>query len=160
MIVLVRVDERLIHGQVVVGWRGALDPTALVVVDDGVAASDWERELVMSGVPDGLCGEVVTVSAAAAAWETWRQDAERRLVLVQSVHTVAAMIDAGIALGQVNMGGLHKRPGRREFLAYVYLDDAEVVACRRLCAAGVRLEARNVPGAGAVDFCRRLLSQG
>lgn len=156
MILLVRVDERLIHGQVVVGWHGVLNATVFVVVDDGIVSTDWERELVVAGVPEGTRGEVHPVSEAVRAWESWHSDAERRIVLFQDFHPVAALVDAGVTLPEVNVGGLHQRRGRREFLSYVYLDEEEVAVCVRLCAAGVRLEARNVPSAGGVDLCRRL----
>ena len=159
MIVLVRLDERLIHGQVVVGWS-SLAATAFVVVDDPVVASDWERDLVLAGVPDDAAGDVVTVAEAIEAWPEWRSDKERRLIIVQSVRTLDDLLAGGVPLGHVNVGGLHQRPGRREFLTYVHLDPAELAACRRLCHAGVHLEARNVPGACGVDLCAMVAGKG
>jgi len=159
VILLVRVDERLIHGQVVVAWGSILEPTDYVVVDDAIAASDWEPDLVLAGVPDDTRGEVVTVADAATAWDTWRQDAKRRIVLVQSVHTLVSLLDSGVAVGRANIGGLRRRPGRRQFLPYVQLDAAEIAACRRLCDAGVHLEGRDVPGTAPVDLCPQVGSE-
>lgn len=156
MILLVRVDERLIHGQVVVGWHGVLRATAFVVVDDGVASAEWERDLITAGVPQGVQSEVHSIHEACQAWESWRSDAERRIILFRDVRSVAALADGGVQLRELNIGGLHRRPGRREFLSYVCLDEEEISACVRLCAAGIKLEARNLPGANAVDLCRRL----
>ena len=156
MIVLVRVDEKLIHGQVVVGWGSALELTDFVVVDDAIAADDWERELVLAGVPDGKRGAVHTVSEAAEEWPAWADDVERRVVLVEGVQTLVLLADAGIALDEVNVGGLRKRPGRREFLQFVQLDEEEYAAALGLCERGVRLEGRDMPGAHAVDVCRLL----
>jgi len=64
VILLVRVDERLIHGQVTVAWRGALDLDAFAVVDDELAGSDWEKDLVLASAPEGTAAEVVTVTDA------------------------------------------------------------------------------------------------
>ncbi len=152
MIALVRVDERLIHGQVVVGWC-SLDPTQYVVVDDEIRASDWESDLIVAGVPDGAEGEVVTIADAAAAWGDWSADGQRRVVLVGSVRTLADLHDAGVPLPSVNVGGLHGGPGRQELLNYVHLTPDELAACRHVCQAGVRLEARDVPSSSAVDVC-------
>ena len=156
MILLVRIDERLIHGQVAVTWRGALGATVFAVVDDEIASAGWERDLVVSGVPDGTRGEVFAVGQAAELWESWLSDGERRLVLFACVASAVALLEAGVRFDVLNVGGLHERPGRREFLPYVFLDEDEMALCRRLCGANVRLEARNVPSAGAVEICRRL----
>ena len=62
---LMRIDDRLIHGQVVVGWGQPLDIDFIVLVDDEVASSDWEQELYRMGVPPEM--EVVFASVDAAA---------------------------------------------------------------------------------------------
>jgi PTS system mannose-specific IIB component/fructoselysine and glucoselysine-specific PTS system IIB component len=64
-LVLNRIDDRLIHGQVVVGWGQPLDVRFIVLVDDAVASSDWERELYRMGVPPEM--ELRFHSAAEAA---------------------------------------------------------------------------------------------
>ena len=51
-VVLYRIDERLIHGQVVIGWGTQLHPDSYLVVDDALAASDWEQELYVLGLPE------------------------------------------------------------------------------------------------------------
>jgi mannose/fructose/N-acetylgalactosamine-specific phosphotransferase system component IIB len=63
---LFRIDDRLIHGQVVVGWGQPLDLTFIVLVDDEVATSEWEQELYRMGVPPEMEVHFHTVEAAAA----------------------------------------------------------------------------------------------
>ncbi len=156
MILLVRVDEKLIHGQVVVGWGSALEPDRYTVVDDAVAADDWERELVLSGVPEGVGGDVVTIRDAAADWQRWAEDDTRRIVLFEGLEAALGLVEEGVSVEAVNVGGLRARPGRKEFISYVQLDAAEQEAARRLCARGVALEARDVPGSRGVDLCAML----
>jgi mannose/fructose/N-acetylgalactosamine-specific phosphotransferase system component IIB len=69
-VVLYRVDERLIHGQVVVGWGARLSPDRIVVVDDDIAASDWEQELYMLGLPPQIEGRFEDVATARAVAST------------------------------------------------------------------------------------------
>jgi mannose/fructose/N-acetylgalactosamine-specific phosphotransferase system component IIB len=159
LICLVRVDERLIHGQVVVGWS-ALEATVYSVVNEQLAESDWERDLVLAGVPDDAAGEAVTVAAAAGAWEQWTTDCERRMILLEDVSTAVELLEAGASLDTVNVGGMHGAADRRELLSYVQLDSDQIDACRRLCRAGVRLLARDLPGTSAVDLCALIGERG
>ena len=137
MLTLVRVDEKLLHGQVLVGWGSALGISNYVVVDDHIAADEWERDLVLAGLPPESAGEVVTTADAAAQWEAWRRDDVRRGVLVAGIIELAALADAGATLSEVNVGGLRQRAGRREFLSYVQLDADEQRAALSLCERGV-----------------------
>lgn len=156
MIVLVRIDERLIHGQVVVGWGGKLRPTRYTVIDDDLAESEWEVELVLSGIPDGATGDVLRISEAAERWQRWESDDERRLLLVQSPRSIVSLMDAGAPISQVNFGGMHKRTGRQEHLPYIHLDENEAADCAALCERGVILRGQDVPTASATDLCARL----
>ena len=160
MIVLVRLDERLIHGQVVIGWRNAARPSWYHVIDDEIAESDWEAELVLAGVPDGTQGEVCTISQAVGKWSEWVADTQRHMVLVQSPATLCALHDAGVGLDDVNAGGMHGRVDRTEITPYIHLDEDELNDCRRLCEAGIVLEARDLPTTAGVDLCPLLATKG
>src|SRR5690606_7517584 len=74
-IVLYRVDERLIHGQVVIGWGSQLKPGRYLVVDDAVAGSDWEQELYVLSLPEGTGAEFVSVAEARTRLPGWKEDA-------------------------------------------------------------------------------------
>src|SRR5688500_6020561 len=107
-IVLFRVDERLIHGQVIVGWGSALHPDRIVVVDDDLAVSDWEQELYAMGLPDELTSSFESVADARDHLPDWRSDALRILVLTRDVSTMRRLADAGAMRGEeVNIGGIH-----------------------------------------------------
>ena len=85
-IVLFRVDERLIHGQVVVGWA-ELHPNRIVVVDDDIADSQWEQELYAMGLPSEVASEFEPVAAARAMLAEWRRGNERVIVLTRDLAT-------------------------------------------------------------------------
>src|SRR5690606_7216727 len=141
-IVLHRIDERLIHGQVVVGWGSQLHPDRIVVVDDDLAASSWEQELYCLGLPPEMAAEFVTVVAARDRFPKWRISRERVFVLTRDAATMAAVARDGLLNGQeVNVGGLHHSPGRRQALPYVYLSTTEDAALRELAAGGAAVSA-------------------
>lgn len=152
-VVLYRVDERLIHGQVVVGWGAHLDPDRIVVVDDALAASAWEQELYAVGVPGGMGADFVSVAAAAERLPEWQTSAERVILLTRDIASMGRLAAAGRLNGaQVNIGGVHHAPGRTRVLRYVFLGDAERQALRELAELGVEVEARDVPGARKVGL--------
>lgn len=161
-ILLYRVDERLIHGQVVLGWGAELRPERYVVVDDDVAKAEWEQELYRLAVPVGPAApsvEFVSVSLAAQRLKAWDDDPTRTVVLLRGLESVLSLTRAGALQGQtVNLGGLHFAPGRKEVLPYLHFDEADVERIRWLDQAGVGIEARDLPSAPKMsgqDLMRR-----
>ncbi|HVX88929.1 MAG TPA: PTS sugar transporter subunit IIB [Gemmatimonadales bacterium] len=151
-VALVRVDDRLVHGQVVVGWGRPLRAAFVVVVDDALAASDWEQELYRMGMPPELTLEFATVAQAAARRADWEADPRPGMVLLGDVGTALALAEAGVHFPRLNLGGVHHRPGRAERLPYVFLTDAELEALGRLAATGVEITAQDVPATRPVPL--------
>jgi mannose/fructose/N-acetylgalactosamine-specific phosphotransferase system component IIB len=149
---LCRIDDRLIHGQVVLGWARALGIGDIVLVDDEVAASTWEQDLYRMAVPPELQVEFVDVAEGRKRLAEWEAGATAVLILTGKVDTMAHLL-AGVAHPPpVNLGGIHHRAGRTERLPYVYLTDEELRELKRLEQAGVHVTAQDVPSAGAVDL--------
>ena len=151
-IALARIDDRLVHGQVVVGWGRPLRAAFVAVVDDALAASEWEQELYRLGAPDDLALEFVTVAEAAARRAGWERDPRPGILLFAEVGSVAALRRAGVTLAQLNLGGIHHRAGRRERLPYVFLTDEEYGALAALAAAGTEVTAQDVPATSPVPL--------
>ena len=85
---LVRVDDRLIHGQVVVGWGRELKPDLVVLADDEVAANEWEQKLYALGVPRGMKVEFTTVEEAARSVDTWAHDSCKTIIIVSDIDSL------------------------------------------------------------------------
>lgn len=152
-IVLYRVDERLIHGQVVVGWGNELHPNEIIVVDDDLAASTWEQELYAMGLPEELATHFESVASARAHLADWRKSRARIVVLTRNVGTMRRLAGNGAMRGEeVNIGGIHYAPGREAVLPYVYLSEDEVVEMGALAHEGVRVSARDLPGARRIEL--------
>jgi mannose/fructose/N-acetylgalactosamine-specific phosphotransferase system component IIB len=150
-VVMYRVDERLIHGQVVVGWGAVLKPERIVVVDDVLADSPWEQELYAMGVPAEMEAEFESVAGAADRLPAWQEGAERLLLLTRDIATMIRLARSGQLKGaEVNIGGIHHAPGRSQVLRYVFLSDEERRELETLAEEGVHVVARDVPGARGV----------
>jgi mannose/fructose/N-acetylgalactosamine-specific phosphotransferase system component IIB len=150
-IVLCRVDDRLVHGQVVIGWGRPLGVEFIVLVDDGVAASPWEQDLYRMAVPPEIDICFVTAAAAAPKLGEWQAGERRGIILTGDIDTMAALHRAGPAVvRRINLGGIHHRPGRRERLPYLYLTDEELRGLVALEAAGAEVTAQDLPTSSPV----------
>ena len=148
-LILVRLDDRLIHGQVVVGWGQALDANKIVLVDDQVSENEWERELYTMGVPPGMTVEFSSVAEAGSTIDGLAADASRTIVVVADVDTLVAVCRSSEAIRKVNIGGVHEGPGRIRRLRYVFLTSDEAEKLEALAASGVEVTAQDVPTARA-----------
>jgi PTS system mannose-specific IIB component/fructoselysine and glucoselysine-specific PTS system IIB component len=151
-IVLYRIDDRLVHGQVVLGWGQPLRIGFIVLVDDAVAGSDWERELYRMGAPPEMELIFSTVAGFAQQADRWRADLRPGLVLTGDVATMAAICRAAPPVLRINLGGIHHKPGRRERLPYVYLSEDELRVLEELERQGTEVIAQDVPGSAVVGL--------
>lgn len=142
---LARIDDRLIHGQVVLGWVPVVKPDRIVVACNRVAASDWERRFYASCVPPEVRTSFFSVDEAAQQIESAPYKQEQLLVLFESAEDVWKLVNAGIGLREVNVGGLHYREGSVELLPFVFVTPDERTYMRELVKRGVTLSAQDVP---------------
>lgn len=156
-IVLFRVDERLIHGQVTVGWGSKLRTRRYVVVDDRLRGSEFERDLFSLGVPSDAETEFVSVEEARSRLPVWNDSDEPVVVLTRDLDHMLRLALGGKLEGQaVNLGGIHHGPGRSRVLPYLFLDDADRQRIRDLEGEGVSVTAQDLP-AGVATPSRKLL---
>jgi PTS system mannose-specific IIB component/fructoselysine and glucoselysine-specific PTS system IIB component len=142
---LARIDDRLIHGQVILGWVPAVKPDRIVVANDRVADSDWERKFYSSCVPPEVNVSFATVADAARQIAGNLYQNEQIIVLLESAQDTLRLLAAGIDLKEINVGGLHYREGSVELLPFVFLVHEERNALRELVKRGVTLSAQDVP---------------
>jgi PTS system N-acetylgalactosamine-specific IIB component len=157
---LVRIDDRLIHGQVTVAWGSYLSPDRILLVNDEVAGCDWRCGLYEDTDAMGVAVSILSVEQfteqlAAGAW-----DKERVLLVVENPADLLKLVRAGLTVPVTNVGGMHHAEGKRELLPYVFVDDGDVAAFKELMASGTRLEARDVPQAQPQDLAVLLERDG
>jgi PTS system N-acetylgalactosamine-specific IIB component len=153
MIALARVDERLVHGQVLVGWVPHLGARRVVVADDEAAASPLARAAMTMALPPGVTAEVEPLRAVA--WGDLARADDPVLVVLRGVAEAELALAAGLTPARapvLNLGNVHYGQGRRQITPSVFLSAAEMDGLRRLGAAGFRVEARAVPLDAPVDL--------
>jgi mannose/fructose/N-acetylgalactosamine-specific phosphotransferase system component IIB len=159
-LVLYRVDDRLIHGQVVVGWGQPLDIGFIVLVDDEVAGSEWEQELYRMGVPPEMDVFFHSVDDAVQALPTYREDPRPGILLTGDIASMLRLVrQSGGQVTDVNIGGIHHRADRKQRLRYVFLSQAEEKLLRELADAGANVTAQDVPATHPMELNELLSSE-
>lgn len=144
-VTLFRVDERLIHGQVVVGWCRRLHPHRMIVVQDALAGSAVEQDIYRSGLPEGMDAVFWTEEQAILRLPEVMESDVPAIVLTEDLATMVRLARGGVPIVEINVGGIHAGPGRARVLPYVCLGGDDLRLIRELEAAGVRVTAQDVP---------------
>ncbi len=155
-----RIDDRLIHGQVVVGWGQPLGLRFIVLVDDEVARSDWEQELYRMGVPPDMDVFFDSVDDAARRLAMYRADHRSGMLLTGDIDTMERLVAAAPKITSVTIGGVHHKPGRTARSRYVFLTPDEEQRLAALADRGVQVSAQDVPGASPVPLDELLTGDG
>jgi mannose/fructose/N-acetylgalactosamine-specific phosphotransferase system component IIB len=150
-VALLRIDDRLVHGQVVEGWLRSLRATFVVVASDAVAADEMQMALYALAVPYGTRLSCLSIARAAKEWRDQLWEKERVLVLVSNPQDVLRLLEAGAPVRSVNVGGMHFKEGRIQVMKAVSVDESDLLTFRRLAEKRVVLEARPLPLDEPVD---------
>lgn len=150
-VVLARVDDRLIHGEVVSVWTPSLSVNCILVVDDGVAADKFNCRVLKSLAPDGVKVFVSTVEKAVGGLLKDPIPHERVMVLTKSPIAYAKLIEAGVPIKEVNLGGMGIRGERKPFIKNVAADPEEIEAIEAMRAKGVHVYYQLVPEQAVIE---------
>jgi len=149
---LVRVDDRLIHGQVVAIWLKALGANRIVIVDDRTARDEFLREVLMLAAPPGVPVEVHDLATGTERVRELISDPQAVFVIMRSPITALRMREAGVEFPLLNVGGIGAGPGRKPLYRNISASPEELEAMRQLEAMGTRVELRIVENDRPVMF--------
>lgn len=143
MIVLSRVDSRLIHGQVIEAWLPYLNVRRVVVADDETAVDDLAKAAMGLAVPSSV--EIVTQRIGLVDFVALAADAVRTMVLFRDVSGVVSGRKHGLPDGLINLGNVHAAPGRSAVSRSVYLSPGEREQLQDLGRNGMQIVIQAVP---------------
>lgn len=155
-----RIDDRLIHGQVVVGWAQPLELAFIVLVDDEVVVSDWEQDLYRMGVPSEMQIFFESAESALTRLPEYQRMTPPGLLLTGDTATMRHLVEGGAAIPRVNLGGVHHRADRVPRLRYVYLTPEEEADLKAIEARGIEVAAQDLPAASLVPLSDVLSGHG
>jgi len=141
---LARIDDRLIHGQVATRWTKETDVTRIIVVSDEVANDHVRKTLLTQVAPPGVTAHVVDVAKMIRVWNNPKYGRDRVMLLFTNPTDVERVVEQGVDIKSVNIGGMAFRQGKTQVNNAVSVDEKDIAAFRKLNERGIELEVRKV----------------
>lgn len=150
-ILLTRIDNRLIHGQVGTQWNSTLGANLILVANDDVAGNKMRQNLMNMAAPTGVATRFFSLQKTIDVIH--KASPKQHIFLVaENPSDVLTLVKGGVPIRKVNIGNMHMSEGKRQVATSVAVDDADVAAFKELQDLGVELEIRRVPSTPAEDI--------
>lgn len=157
---LARIDDRLIHGQVVTVWAKEANADRIIVVSEEVDKDPVRKTLVRQAAPPGIKVNVVDVEKAVKVYNNPKYKDVKVFYLFTNPIEVKELVDKGVSLKSINIGGVQYQDGRKQVTKAVFLTEKEAQALTYLDEQGIELDGRIVASDPKIDFKRRLSDVG
>ena len=141
----IRVDDRLIHGQVATRWATGLKVNRIMIIDDAVAVNETEKSILRMAAPAGVNTSILQFEKALANIKNGNYAGQRVMLVVKSPVILLKMMEAGINLLPVNIGNMSNRPGTTQYKKSISMTEDEKAAVEKLLQSGIKVTAQMVP---------------
>lgn len=147
-IVLTRIDNRLIHGQVATMWSSSVGANLLLVANDEVSQNEFRQGLMDMAAPSFAQTRYFSIEKTINIINR-ASESQHIAIICQNPQDVLKLVEGGVPIKKVNIGNMHMAQGKRQVSKAVCVDDNDVDAFKKLKALGVELEIRRVPSESA-----------
>lgn len=146
MILLLRVDHRMLHGQVAFSWTQTLGADCILIANDGVAGDEIRKTTMKLAKPQGVKLVIKNIDASIEALKSGVTDKYKLFIVVESVEDAYKIVSNVEEIKQINLGGIKPREGTKNISKTINLLDEEEKMLKELEAKGVEVEIRQLPG--------------
>ena len=149
-ILLTRIDNRLVHGQVATQWNSTLGSNLILVANDDVASNTMRQNLMKMAAPAGVATRFFslqkTIDVIGKA-----SPRQKIFIVAETPEDVLTLVKGGVPIKKVNIGNMHMSEGKRQVATSVAVNDEDVAALKELQELGAELEIRRVPSTPGED---------
>jgi D-glucosaminate PTS system EIIB component len=149
---LVRIDDRLIHGQIIAGWVKHLRFTRILILDDDVAADPFLQQVLRLAAPPDLRVDVQSITEGIRLLSQPGIDRKSTMILVKTPLAARRLFDEGLPYRALNIGGIGHKPGRKNIFKNISASLEEIAILKYLLGQGVKITLLTVPGEQSQDF--------
>ena len=153
---LVRIDDRLIHGLIVMAWTKTITVKRIVVINDKVAVDVIRKMLLETVAPPGIKVSVLSVKDGISKLQDNSFEGQDLMLLFTNPTDVLAVKSAGVAISTVNIGGMSFSQGKKQLTKSISVDDADIDAFKKLHSLGCSLEIQVVPNDSVIDMMTKI----
>lgn len=151
-IIAVRIDGRLIHGQVANLWTTKLDISRIMVVDDEVSENAIEKSGLKLATPAGVKLSVLPIEKAATNILAGKYDSQRLLIIAKKPDRLLKLVELGVPIKEINVGNMSQSEESKAISKSINVLENDIEAFKKLDAAGVKLVSQMVPSDKSEDF--------
>lgn len=155
-IVLTRVDDRLIHGQVMTAWVKKTRANQILIIDEEVAKDDFMSEILKMSAPSGIEIAVKGLEDAVIFLQEQETANKRLIILVKAPITIEALINRGIVIDKLVVGGMGAKENRRVLYKNISASDEERETFKKLIDRGVPVVIHIIPDQKETDLSKYL----
>ncbi|MBC2317800.1 PTS sugar transporter subunit IIB [Listeria booriae] len=155
-IVHVRIDERLIHGQVATMWTNTIKASRIMIVDNAVVKSDVEKMALKTAVPSGIKLSILSTTGAAKNILSGKYKDQRVFLIVKAPEALVELVKAGISLSQINVGNMSTKKDSKAIKKSVSVTQEDLDNFDFLIKEGITITAQMVPNESAVTLASLL----
>ncbi|OUQ55603.1 PTS fructose transporter subunit IIB [Tyzzerella sp. An114] len=153
---LCRIDDRLIHGQVATVWAKEANAERIIICSDEVANDDIRKTLLLQVGPPGVKVSVVDIAKAIRVYNNPKYENDTVFFLFVCPQDVLRMIEGGVPIRSVNIGGMAFKTGKTQITKAVSVDESDKDAFRKMHEMGVELEIRPVATDAKIDLMSKI----
>ncbi len=144
MVELLRVDERLLHGQVAVTWISEISPDSILIANDEIMENEMAKMALRMVKPNGVNLAIRDIEGGAAVLNDPRAKNLKIFVIVKTMKDALRLIEKTDCIHKVNIGGVKKKEGGKLVAAAVYLNDEDLDTLQQLSSL-VETEFKMIP---------------
>lgn len=142
---LIRVDSRLIHGQVITKWLNYSKANVIVVVDDELSKDSFMSEIYTASAPNGIVVEILSIDDFMKNTVTHKYSNKRLLILLKNIETVYELYLRQFKMKHIQLGGLPSGVGKKSIYKAIYLNEEEINKLRDIANSGVYIDMQVIP---------------
>lgn len=158
-IVLARIDDRLIHGQVVTAWVKTTSANRILIADDVLVADSFTKRLLKAAAPPGITVDILGVNDAVDFLFQDGAEKENLIVLTKAPQQMEKLINSGVMIKTIILGGMGAKPGRSRFNKNISASPDEVESIRNMVEGGIEILYQLVPSEVSVNV-KKFLWEG
>ena len=158
--IFTRIDSRLIHGQVAGTWVPFIAPQTFIAASDNAAHDKLRKSLLLQVAPAGVKTNVLDIAKAGRVYNNPKYTGMKTMFVVESPVDVVRLLDEGVKINEVNVGGVTFKTGMVQLSDAVYASEEHLEAYRELLKRGVKLTVQQLPNHSPVDLAKILKQKG
>jgi len=149
---LIRIDDRFIHGQVVVGWVKAIGCKQIVVANDKVATNELQKKLMKAATPAGIEVFIVSIQEAIKLIKEGKFEPLSTMLLIANPKDALRLVQGGVPIKSINIGVMKFTTDRKQLFPSISMNEEEIKICHQLSNYGIEIEVRTSPDAPKVNL--------